>query len=426
MELIRRHSRILSLKLLIAAVLSAAASVGAAESGTPATNVTSITNVITTTNTIVVTNQVLATNYVVITVTNEILTTNFSFFAATPEPERKPTDLPPLNWVPPKDRFDWIQLKSGEWLKGRFKAMQERKLDFESDELDDQSFDWADVRQLRSTAHLDLLFEDGTAVYGPVSVTPDLVRMQTDSAEAFPRAQLLSMTPGGSRLNLWSGKASAGLTIRSGNTEQVEYNAQFNLQRRSPGTRLSLDYIGNMSQLDGVESANNHRVNSEFDVWLSRRLFLVIPNVEYYRDPFQNLAHRVTAAVGVGYDIIYTSKVEWNINAGPGYQHIWFESTQPGEPLTRGNAALTFGSRLDWDITRRVELILEYRGQYASKEAGDTTHHAVGTLSLEITKRLDVDLSLVWDRISNPNIGEDGVQPKKDDFRLIVGLGLDF
>src|SRR5262249_4506764 len=41
---------------------------------------------------------------------------------------------------------DWIQLKSGEWLRGRLYGMQNRKLEFESDELDDLKFDWKDIQ----------------------------------------------------------------------------------------------------------------------------------------------------------------------------------------------------------------------------------------------------------------------------------------
>jgi hypothetical protein len=35
-------------------------------------------------------------------------------------------------------------------------------------------------------------------------------------------------------------------------------------------------------------------------------------------------------------------------------------------------------------------------------------------------------VSLIWDRISNPKVGSDGVQPKPDDFRLVVGVGAHF
>ena len=63
------------------------------------------------------------------------------------------------------------------------------------------------------------------------------------------------------------------------------------------------NYIGNISRVDDRQNANNHRVNSEFDRWLSRSLYLILPFAEYYKDPFQNLQHRLTGGVGVGYDI---------------------------------------------------------------------------------------------------------------------------
>ena len=373
----------------------------------------------------------VATNHVL--VTNIVVVTNYVVIANAPSPADRLTGartnsaLPALSWVPPEDSFDWIQLKSGEWLKGQIKALQDRKLEFDSEELKILKFDWKDIRQVRSSRLLDVLFVNGQKVSGPVTVTPEEVTIGGATSQMHPRDQLLGLTPGGSKeREYWSGKASLGLTVRAGNTEQVEYNAQAHLQRRSPATRLSLDYIGNLSSIDGVESANNHRVNSEFDLWLSRRFYLLLPFAEYYKDPFQNLAHRATVGVGVGYDLIDLPTVEWSITTGPAYQQAWFESTQPGEPSSKGTAALVFSSRFDWNITQRIELIMEYRGQFTSREVGETTHHSVSTLSLELTKRLDLDVSLVWDRISNPKVGSDGIQPKPDDFRLVLGLGVDF
>lgn len=335
--------------------------------------------------------------------------------------------LPDLSWAPPEDGFDWIQLKSGEWLKGHFKGMQERELEFESEELDDLSFDWRDIRQVRTHRIVDVLFVDEEKVSGPVVITPTEVSVEGESPRVFPRDHLQSLTPGGAKeRELWSGKFSAGLTMRSGNTKQTDINTKAYLQRRTPATRLSLNYLANYSELDDAESANNHRINAEFDLWISRRFYLILPYLEYYRDPFQNLSHRLTAGVGVGYDLIDRPNLEWNITAGPAYQQAWYESSQPGEPTRKGAAALIFGSRLDWDVTRKLELILEYRGQYTSEEIGETTHHAVGTLSFDVTKRFDLDVSLTWDRIANPKVGSDGISPKPDDFRIVVGLGVDF
>lgn len=368
---------------------------------------------------------VVTTNYVI--VTNVVFVTNYveSANVATAPPSHP--KLPDLSWVPPADDFDWIQLKSGEWLKGRLKAMQDRELEFVSEELDTLTFDWKDIRQVRSARELDVLFVSGDMVFGSVAITPERVVVGSSNTTAFARDQLQSLTPGGSKeRNYWSGRASLGLSLRGGNTESMEYNASANLQRRTPATRFSLDYLGNVSSVDSVQSANNHRVNSEFNLWLSRRLFLVLPFAEYYRDPFQNLDYRLTLGVGAGFDLVDRPNLEWNITAGPAYQHTVFDSVQPGEDLERGAAAMVFGSRFDWNITRRIELILAYRLQLTSEEVGETTHHSESTLSLELTKRFNLDVSFIWDRVSNPKASADGTQPEPDDYRLVLGVGVDF
>lgn len=335
--------------------------------------------------------------------------------------------LPDLAWVPPPDTFDWIQLKSGEWLKGRLKAMQERKLEFDSEKMDLVSFDWKDVRQVRTARTMDVMFADGEQRSGLVRITPEEVAVSGSEPRVIHKDQVESLTPGGTReINYWSGKGTLGLTLRAGNTEQVEFSAQASLERRTPGTRYSLDYIGNLSSSGGEETVNNHRVNSEFDWWLSRRFFLILPFAEYYSDPFQNLAHRLTAGLGAGYDLIDRSDLEWNLTMGPAYQKAWFESTVPGGDRTKDTAALVFGSQFDWEISHRVDWLVQYRGQFTRREVGETTHHAVSTLSLDVTRRLDLDVSLVWDRISVPKVGADGKTPKPDDFRLIVGAGVEF
>jgi len=385
-----------------------------------------------TTNYVVVTNIVLVTNYVA-DLPSQGAPGAAVVRGASEEPPSQPaaatraSGLPDIQWVPPQDDYDWIQLKTGEWLKGRIKAMQKRELEFYSEKLEDLSFEWKDIRQLRSARTLDVLFTDGEKRSGPVVIKPGQVRVGADEPRAATRDEVQSLTPGGSReRNYWSGKGSVGLTLRAGNTEQFEYNAQAHIQRRTPTTRLRLDYIGNASSSSGVENANNHRVNSEFDLWLSGRFYLILPFAEYYKDPFQNLSDRLTVGAGVGYDLFDRPDLEWNITAGPGFQKVWFESSLPGEESSKSAAAMVFGSRFEWRINRLVELILEYRGQYTSRAVGETTHHSVSTLSFELTKRFDLDLSFVWDRIAYPRAGEDGTIPQRDDFRLVVGMGVDF
>ena len=53
-------------------------------------------------------------------------------------------------FVPSTDQYDWIELTSGEWLKGEFKGMYKKRLEFDSDKLDLLTFDFEDVKQIRT------------------------------------------------------------------------------------------------------------------------------------------------------------------------------------------------------------------------------------------------------------------------------------
>src|SRR6185295_11129056 len=47
--------------------------------------------------------------------------------------------------------FDWIRLPSDEWLKGKILSMYHGKLEFDSDELGVHTWDFADIKELRSS-----------------------------------------------------------------------------------------------------------------------------------------------------------------------------------------------------------------------------------------------------------------------------------
>src|SRR5262245_31650058 len=64
--------------------------------------------------------------------------------------------------TPPPDKFDWIQLKSGEWLKGELISLYDGSLEFDSDELDNLTLDWDDVQQVRTARVMQVRFKDKT------------------------------------------------------------------------------------------------------------------------------------------------------------------------------------------------------------------------------------------------------------------------
>ena len=333
-------------------------------------------------------------------------------------------------WQPPgvgKDGFDWLQLKSDEWLKGHLDYVQDKKVQFESDKLEDLTLDFKDVRRLYSAKPMFIKFDQLEQVFGTVIVSNDVVEVIGPEQLQLPRGQLTGITPGGTReINLWSGKANIGLSIQGGNSKQANLNASAELARRTPATQFLLNYLGNYSEVEGSQNANNHRVNLSYDVRLNKYWFIRPVQLEYYRDQLANIAHRVTAGVGFGYYIFDRDKLEWKVAAGPGYQYTRFETVEPGESDSASTPAALLTTKFKADITSRLTFEQTFAATLASQQAGLYSHHWVSSLEFEIKRHLDLNVSFVWDYLQNPQTEASGVVPLHSDFRLTLGVGVKF
>jgi putative salt-induced outer membrane protein YdiY len=328
---------------------------------------------------------------------------------------------------PMPDQFDWVQLTSGEWLKGQIKVMYEDSLEFDSDKLDSLNLDFADIRQIRSAQVLNVRVRSGQTATGRVLLEDGSVKVLGDSPQQFARADVLSVTAGvPTERNYWTGTVVAGGNLRSGNSDELEASANVRFQRRTVENRVTLDYLGNYSSTDDVESSNNHRANAVWDWFFSEKVFLRPVFFEYFKDPFQNIDSRFTLGTGLGYQLIENAKTDWSIFAGPAYQTTSFDEVQAGESDSEDTWALSAGTTFDTELTKQIDFVYDYRFQFTSPESGEYNHHMIGTFEMELTDALDFNLSLVWDRINKPRANADGSVPQQDDYRVIFGIGYDF
>jgi hypothetical protein len=128
--------------------------------------------------------------------------------AQVDEPETNDTSKTKANdkteenegWLPSEPRpekYDWIQLKSGEWLKGKLEVLYDRKLEFDSDELDDLTFDFEDIKQIRGHSIFSLRFVGPVTVIGYIHVTETKVYVTWgEEKQEFDRNQLIAIAYG--------------------------------------------------------------------------------------------------------------------------------------------------------------------------------------------------------------------------------------
>lgn len=329
---------------------------------------------------------------------------------------------------PAPDGKDWVQLKSGEWVRGSIDLVRDLEMEFDSDDLDDLRIDWADIAAFRSPRMLTLVFTRDRVATGPSSMADGVIRVTTaQGIVEFPRADLLSIIEGSAReIDNWWAKATVGVTARSGNTEQSDFNSTVRIRREGAVSQLNLGYTGNFSEISGAETVNNHRGTVDLNYFLSRQFYVTPLSVEAYADEFQNIELRGTVGAGAGYYFYRTGDLEWSVGLGGAYRRTNYVSVEPGESDVAETGSLVPSTSLDADLTSDVELVADYSAQIGVPDAAQSTQHASLLLTIDLVGDVfELTASVTWDRVESPQRNADGVVPRRDDFRLAFGIGLD-
>lgn len=340
------------------------------------------------------------------------------------------------NAIPPAKAFDWVELNSGDWLKGEFKEYHSGSIKFDSDELGLFSLDIEKVKQLLTKGDVTVSIEK------PLSLSVELpFRVETgklnyrDSKAYITRhdgtmveveiEQIASMIGGEEKeSNYWTASVFFGLDIFSGNTDQATATLKANVERRTVATRLITDYFAVATAIaDGNLTANNKRANGSFDIYQTSHFYWRVGFGEYFSDPFQNVDSKFTVGGGVGYDIIYTPKTDWSVTIGPGYQYQRFEEVDANSSKEVKSPLIFLESRFDTELTSDIDFIVNYKMYYLNEEAGRYNHHAMVSLETELINNLDLDISVFWDRTEEPMAFADGTRPEQNDLKTMIGVG---
>lgn len=325
------------------------------------------------------------------------------------------------------DIVDWLQLVSGEWIKGEIKHMRDDNLEFDSDTLDTLNIDFDDVVRVHSPRMETYVFDDRTSVSGKGVIIDDKIIVETDEGtKIFPRSELQSILEGGEReRDWWSLKLGFGLTLNKGNTDQFTYNSTFDVRREDRLTLLDVAYNATFGRTDGTQNVRRHLASLDFKVFVSKRWFVTPVWCQFLNDRFQNIRFRATPAAGAGIHIIDAAKVEWDFQTGIGYHFLKYNdgSTVNGDN-PQSDVFIPLSTSGDFDITGDIDLTLSWLTNLVVTTIGNTNHTGKAKLSIELSNVLDLDVAFLFLRTEKPGPPPDPTDPpiKKDDYQLVVGI----
>jgi hypothetical protein len=331
------------------------------------------------------------------------------------------------------DTFDWVQMVSGEWIKGNIKRMRDDSIEFDSDKLGMLYLDFGDVAQVHSPQVNTYVFDDRISATGRAAITADQVIVETtdEGTKVFPRSELESIVEGQKERDWWSMKLRFGLSLNKGNTDQLTYDVMFNVKREDRMTLLDLTYEAMFARTDGDQSVNRHLGEFMFNVFLGSRWWITPAFGQLFNDRFQNIRFRATPAAGAGVHIFDTPNAKWDFQTGLGYQFLNYKDVSaltPGVSNPQNDVFVPLYTWWDFNITGDIDLTMSWLTNLVVTTIGNTNHTAKADLAIELTSVLDLDVAFLFLRTEEPGPPADPTTDpaiKKDDYQLIVGISLE-
>ena len=327
----------------------------------------------------------------------------------------------------PRDGYDWIRTKYGDWLIGHIRSLYKKELEFDSKEFGIYRFKFKDIVEMKSYAPMQVNIDNVAIFKGVIRYKEGKITIiGGEHTYTFDKDMIISITSAQEReLHRWVGDFSLNVDFREGNIQQENIVFKGNLERRTPQSRLGMELLERFTKVAGQTTANDNRLNFKYDIFYTKKLFFAPVVAEFYSNQFQNIEKQYTVGLGVGYTIFDDSVVKWEVAAGPAYlytRYIASDSDRPHEESFSFEAYMKYEYK--FNAVNKVKT--DYRLTLTERRSGGYKHHVDITLENDIVKdRIFIDTSFIWDYIDTPQFA-DGTAPLKSDYQLTAGGGLRF
>jgi len=322
---------------------------------------------------------------------------------------------------------DWLWLKSGEFLIGNIEDLYDEKLAFDSDDLGDLKISWSDISRINSRQLFTVRTIGGEIITGTIALEDGVLIVSNNRQHKVVQDELMTLIAGlKTGANIWQGKVTFGANISSGNTNKLEYNTNAELSRHTTASRIKASYTAIIGETNNVQTDENHRFLTTYDVYSDKDLFFRPLDLSLYRDPLQNVNSRINLGMGIGYQFIDDGDQELEMNLGPSYLYTKYEYADA--QLNNSDSSLAVSLTVDYEreIHDQIDFEISYKITATESELGGYLQNTKMNFDIELTDVLDFEISFFWDRVNNPLLDVDGVPLEKNDFRLAFGLGVSF
>jgi len=185
-------------------------------------------------------------------------------------------------------------------------------------------------------------------------------------------------------LDLWSGKATLGGWMTTGNSRNVGLSAVVDLDREGLQWRHKLHLQADYQESFHRTTREHYLASYEPNYKVDDRSY-IYGNLQYESDRFLGFYSRYSGSVGAGYSVIKKPTMRLDLELGPAYRYTSFtDDTLENNLATRGSVDFSWKLSPSITVTQKADAYLE---RYNSTVTGTTALNAklFGPLSAQLS-----------------------------------------
>lgn len=251
-----------------------------------------------------------------------------------------------------QDAPDLVTLQNGDTIRGTILALQGGVLTITTEYSKEIKIDATKIRSIVTSKPATVELVDGELLKGKLKagkngtlVVESDVAGQTKEME-FGKVKAINPPPVVAAK--YRGAIALGAMMSRGNTDRTAVVFSADAERRTEDDRLSLRFLWNYAEDDGVRSARNVFGGLKYDYFFSKWVYGYLSG-ELYADEFKDLDLRATASLGVGWNVVEYPYLAWSLEGG-----IAFISNNFDEGEDNSEVAMRAASMLRWQIAEGV------------------------------------------------------------------------
>ena len=327
---------------------------------------------------------------------------------------------------------DQLTLKNGDRLSGKIIKSDGKSLTLKSDLVGVVTIPWDAIEAIASEQPLYLKLKNGRTVAGRVAASNGRVEVQTPDAGhlAVAKSEVQAVRSAAEQaahdrltnprlFDLWTGAASAGLSLARGNADTTSYTLALNAARATLRDKVSLYsnllYANNHADGAAAQSLNTVRGGGRYEVNLSDQHF-AFGSGDFESDESQKLDLRMVMGGGLGWRVKKSEGLLFDLFGGGSFNREYFSTG-----LERVSAELQASGEFHQKLSARTSLKHKLAVFPNLSDAGEYR------MTFDASAITNVNRWLAWQvTLSNRYLSNPLSQVKNNDMLLTTGLRMTF